>query len=799
MIDFMNLKSIVEKCYKQALKNKESCIYIEDILVEFFKTYKNPDFLKDYNEKINLFVDYLKEVKQQRKINQQQSEIDYTDFIRIDDVYYHPMVFDFFQIYSGLTSILGAYSLKDKKEEMYCIILLTIIFSENISLKTGIDVANIDDGKLSDKIRDYMTLSTISNNKDLYKTISATLKKLIGNKENPDNKIIIKLDDNEDDEDFSMPPNINIGNIIGVKKRENSAVEEYCTNLTQEVSKNFVKMVGREEELQELQEVLLRRDKPNVLLLGEPGVGKTKLIQGFTKAIIAKKCNEHFFGYTVYSLNLLELSSDTGLRGQLESNINALIKDLLSKEKVILYIDEIHQIKNDMDKFGDIASMLKPILTSGKIRVIGSTTESEYRKSLAKDSALERRFKLMHIKEPTIEQTINILKGIKKVYENFHEVKYTAKILNLIVNLSDKFIKDKYFPDKAIDLMDSIGAYCKRVGKPKDYTISEDDVYTIVSKLANLPKIQLEETEIDKLNKLGDTIKEKIIGQDKAIDALVNGVMIAKSGLREQSKTALTLFFKGPSGVGKTETIKQLADKLNIPLYRYDMSEFMEEHTVSKLIGTPPGYVGYQDGKAGSGLLVNQVKTTPNCIVLLDEIEKANPKVLNVFLQIMDNGKITSSSGVEADFSNVYLFMTSNVGASASDKMASIGFGADNSQSASEEFFNSSFSPEFRNRLDGAISFNNLSDEVLNKITDNELNSLKNTLNDKKVKMVYDTSVVNYISKKASKENLGARPIKRIIHNEIKSIISKELVCGKLYKGGKLTVSVENESLKFKY
>lgn len=781
---FMKFKDLINECSKDAKKSGDVCVYIEDVLVKFFETNKIPDYLKGYRVKINKYVKFLKQVHKDRVKNQVENT-DYSDFTEVDGVFFQPTLYDFFEIFSGIDMSLSMFTMKSDEERTYSLVILTIMFSQDLMLKAGCDDAGLDD-EIIDNIREYMTKSTMESNNQLLKTL---------------NKIMGKQNNAPNEEGAMLMPQIRIiSNNRGEQDEDYSYLEEYCTNLTEEIGKvEWTKLVGRETEIQELQEILLRRDKPNAILVGEPGVGKTKLVQGFTKLIKQKKCNEFFNGYEVYQLNIMDLTAGTSLHGQFEERMSGIINELQQKEKVILYIDEIHQIRNDSERVADIASMLKPLLTDGKIKIIGSTTEEEYRTSFGKDSALERRFKMLKVKEPTFEETIKILKGIKSVYEKYHNVKYDSKIIDLIAKLAEKYILDKRFPDKAIDLLDSIGAYCKQQNKQTDYKVSSDDVYTIVAKLANLPKIQLEENEIDKLAKLDEILKEKIIGQDTAIKDLVNGVMIAKSGLRERNKTALTLFFKGPSGVGKTESIKQLAEALSIPLYRYDMSEYMEEHTISKLIGTPPGYVGYENGRAGSGLLINQVKSTPYCIVLLDEIEKANPKVLNVFLQIMDNGKLTSSSGVEADFSNVFLFMTSNVGASESHKMASIGFGADNNKSASDEFFNSSFSPEFRNRLDGAVSFNNLTDEVMNKITDNELIGLRKVLADKKVKLGYDTSVVNYISGKASKENLGARPIKRIIHNEIKNVISKELVCGKLFKGGKLNITVNEDKLKFKY
>ena len=789
MYDFMELKDVIDRCKTNAQKKGEVCLYMEDVLIEFFCTQKLPKYLSKYKYKILSLVEKLHTIKNNRIEAQVVANCDFKS-IHLDDgeIYFHPTIYDFFQVYSMIESNMVLVEFKDPQEKLYSLIILTIFFSQDLMLKSAFDAAGLTDKIIRD-IQDH----AIKCVADMSQTLNNVLH----------NSLVKMLDDEfPDDDSFQVLPGIRITKGGRPADAEiKSYLETYCTNLTNVVqSKGWSKLIGRENELKEIEEVLLRKDKPNAILVGEAGIGKTKIVQGFAKQIAQKKCHDQFKDYEVWELNILELTSGTIMHGQFEERVNGIIKEIQQKQKVILYIDEIHNIKNDNDNVMDIAEMMKPILSTGEVRIIGSTTEEEYRRSIGKDVALERRFKTIHIKEPTTDETITILKGIKGSYEKYHKVSYGLPIIKQVVDLSEKYLVNRRFPDKAIELLDTIGAYCRSKNIEDGYKVSSDDVNTIVSRLANLPKITLETSEIERMKTLGDKIKEKIVGQDTAIDSLLDGVMISKSGLRERNKTALTLFFKGPSGVGKTETVKQLAENLNIPLFRYDMSEYMEEHTVSKLIGTPPGYVGYENGRAGSGLLVNQVKANPYCIVLLDEIEKANSKVLNVFLQVMDNGKLTSSSGNEADFSNVFLFMTSNVGATASHKMASIGFGADKDKNASDEFFNSSFSPEFRNRLDGAISFNNLSNEVMSKITNNELDELKKILATKKVKLSYDTLVVDYISRKASEENLGARPIKRIIHNEIKNIISKEIVYGKLAKGGKLAISIDEQNrLKFKY
>lgn len=777
------MKVLIDSCKVDSINQHSNYVFLEEFVLKFLETNKIPNvFNKNFDKKINLFKSKLKEAIKFRKENEVKIS---------DEIIFHPDIENFLQVFKML-EVIAAFDMSE--DNWYCLFLLAIHESTSQTLRQLFYNSGFDEEFIA-FLQEHLELINFAETNDLKSFLLGTMAT------DSQNSGAVK------DEDGILPQRLPLFafDMKGTQGEETN-LKDYTTDICELVKdKSWTKLIGREKELEEIQQILLRKDKPNLILIGEPGVGKTKLVQGFANAINKKKVHSFFQDYKVYELNLLELISGTSLRGQFEERLNGIFKEIKKLGNVILYIDEIHMIKNDNSSAErmDIASILKPLLTSGQIRIIGSTTNEEYMGSFAKDKALQRRFQNCFINAPSPEQTLTILKGIKTKYEQFHHVSYSTKILNLIIDLSSRYMTDKNFPDKAIELMDTIGAFCNFQKNEKNsltiYKITDTDVYKVISEILKMPVVNLTTSEQEKLKFLKEEMMKVVIGQEKAIDGIVNGVMISKAGLRERNKTALTLFFRGATAVGKTECVKTLSTVLGIPLFRYDMSEFMEEHTVSKLIGSPPGYKGYEDGRAGSGLLINQVKSNPYCIILLDEIEKANPKVLNIFLQIMDNGKLTSSSGIEADFSNAFIFMTSNVGATVSHKMASIGFGASREDNGSDVVFNDTFSPEFRNRLDGAILFNNLTNEVLNKITEKFLIELKNILETKKVKLVYDTSVLEYISSKAEAERLGARPIKRIIHNEIKNVISKELVYGKLVNGGKLTISVKEKGLCFNF
>jgi len=793
----MYLKNIIDDCKNFAKVRKVNCVFIEDLLLNIFVTTGVPAGSPILNSDINKLKLALSEMVDDRQKNPAVQD----DWVRdFNDIAIHPMCIEFVISYGCLEQILNdnknIQKLSDRESVFYHTILLIMTINDPF-YQALVKEAKIKTSKLF-QIKKKFNISSYRINIPMSSEFE-----LKDNEEDDSDDFELTNDDLFDEldkligEDNKPKAKVKLVSPDSDERPEHQSKVSFTTDINKKVKgKGITKLIGREKELTDLQEILLRKDKPNAILIGSSGVGKTKLVDGLASLINKKKCNPSLKDYHIYELRLGELLSGTSYHGALEQRMVSLFESL-RRENSILFIDEIHMLKTQ-NTSSDIPNLLKTLLTSD-VKVIGATTPEEYAISFEKDKALQRRFQSLYINEPSYDETLKIVKGVSKSYEEYHGVKFGAKIQKLIVDLSDKYISSSSFPDKAIEVMDTLGAKHHKFDDTTKYQINELDVYDAVSKMVNIPKLQIATDEIEKLKNLKSDMLTKIIGQDNAIDKIVDGIMISKSGLRERNKIALSLFFKGPTGCGKTETIKVLADLLGIPLFRYDMSEYMEEHSISKLIGSPPGYVGYQDGRAGSGLLINQIKHNPNCIILLDEIEKAHPRVLNLFLQVMDNGRITSSSGVEADCSHAYLFMTSNIGATVSHKMAHIGFGANADEDASDDFFNSSFSPEFRNRLDGAVSFNQLNKEVMNKITDNALIELKNILESKKIKLKYDNDVVEYISGKAESEKLGARPIKRIIHNEIKNVISKEIVYGKLVKGGKLTIINDNKKLSFKY
>ena len=560
-------------------------------------------------------------------------------------------------------------------------------------------------------------------------------------------------------------------------------IKKYTIDLTEKVKKDdWIPIVGRNDEIDLLSQIILRHDKPNAILVGNPGVGKTKIVEGF-----AKSSNE----YTVYQLDTLGFMSSIMVKGEIEKRVKCLTEELMKIPNSILYIDEIHSLCANDGSGLDVASLLKPMMTDNSLKIIGSTTFEEYRKYIEKDEAFTRRFYKMVIEEPSYTETTTILNSIKKNYEEYYKLTYSKESIDEIMNLTNKFVFDKHYPDKAIDLLDMAGAYVKH--NDKDF-VTTSDIQKVISKMRNIPLSNISQSEEDIYKHLEDKLKEKIFGQDEAVEAVANAVIIARSGLRETSKTAISLMLLGASGVGKTEICKQLSEIMSIPLIRFDMSEYMEEHSVSKLIGSPPGYKDSGNGKAGNGLLINAIDENPHCVLLLDEIEKANSKIHNLLLQVMDNGKLTSSMGKQVSFENVFLIMTSNTGSYNAHKQ-SIGFG-NSSKTPSQEDYEKSFLPEFRNRIDKTITFNNLDNDVMIKICQKFLNELKEILLEKGIDFKFEKSIIDYIVKKASDENNGAREMKHIITNEIKNIIAKNIVFGN-YKKNKNILLTYNDKIEF--
>lgn len=572
--------------------------------------------------------------------------------------------------------------------------------------------------------------------------------------------------------------------------------QKYTSCLNEEVKQRTDPLVGREAILQRTIQVLCRRNKNNPIHIGEAGVGKTAITLGLAQLINENKVPKVLQGARIYALDLGSILAGTQYRGDFEKRLKKILEGIKKQEKPIIYIDEIHNIVG-AGALGagslDASNLLKPYLTEGKIRFIGATTFEEYKKYFEKDKGLVRRFQTIEVKEPTVEETLCILQGIKKYYEAYHGVRYTEDALNAAANLSAKYINDKFLPDKAIDLIDEAGAYSMmKEGDGKIKVIHAALIEETLSKMCHIPKQTVEKSEGTKLKHLEKELKAKVFGQDQAVEEVVRCIKLSRAGLNEENKPVASLLFIGPTGVGKTEIAKCLAKDLGIKLLRFDMSEYAEKHTVSKLIGSPPGYVGYEEG----GLLTDAIRKTPNCVLLLDEIEKAHSDIFNMLLQVMDYATLTDNQGKKADFRNVIFIMTSNVGASKIGKSL-VGFGERIIQGeAIMDEAKKVFTPEFRNRLNSIITFNHITEDMAYGIAQKELNHFKQKLAHKKVSMTFNKKCITYVAEKGISKEFGAREIKRLIESELKPLLVDELLFGKLEHGGKCKVLVTNNQFK---
>jgi len=575
--------------------------------------------------------------------------------------------------------------------------------------------------------------------------------------------------------------------------------EDFCENLNKSAAEGKIDpVIGRTNELVELTEVLARRKKNNVIIVGEPGVGKTAIAEGLALNIINDECPDILKGKIVYSLDVTSLVAGTKYRGEFEERAKEIFGQLEKKDDVILFIDEIHMIMGAGSAGGsniDIANLLKPLLAGGKLLVIGATTSEEYRENFEKDRALQRRFQKVVVEQPSKEDTKLIVKGLKKYYEEFHGLEYDEDAMDLAVDLAERYMHGKYNPDRAIDVIDVAGARNKL--HKIEGKIGRNAIEAAVSKITRIPMDMIDAKENANFSSLETNIKSKLFGQDKAVGALVESILVAKSGMRPTNKPIGSFLFVGPTGTGKTELCRQLAANLDVTLRKYDMSEYMESHSVSKLIGAPPGYVGHAEGGAGAGKLINDVEETPNCIVLLDEVEKAHPSVMNLLLQVMDDGRLTSSTGKTADFSNVILVMTSNLGAAQKSKRA-IGFSNDHDD-ASMQAVNKFFSPEFRNRLDAMVEFVALQREHIDMIVDKSINELNEMLADKNVRIELSPEAKVWMREKGYIPDMGARPLQRVINDNIKKPLSKEILFGALIDGGIARVEIVDDAVTFSY
>ncbi|MED5560370.1 MAG: ATP-dependent Clp protease ATP-binding subunit ClpA, partial [Pseudomonadota bacterium] len=576
---------------------------------------------------------------------------------------------------------------------------------------------------------------------------------------------ISKVNDGSDESGGSIPKADN--KTQSSKPEQKTSLEMYATNLNEKAEKGEIDpLIGRDFEVERISQILIRRRKNNPLLVGEAGVGKTAIVEGIAKLIYEKKAPLPIAESVVYALDMGALVAGTKYRGDFEKRLKALIVDLKKKKNAILFIDEIHTIIGAGSASGsvmDAANLLKPLLSSGQIRCVGSTTFQEFRGIFERDHALARRFQKVDVLEPSVDETYEILKGLKSKFEDHHKLKYTAKALKGAAELSDKHITDRFLPDKAIDILDEAGASQRLLPDyKKKKTVGIADIESIVAKIARIPEKSVSASDKTQLADLASNLKMVVFGQDKAIDSLSTSIKLARAGLREGTKPIGSFLFAGPTGVGKTEVCKQLSRILGVELVRFDMSEYMERHTVSRLIGAPPGYVGFDQG----GLLTDAVTKNPHSVVLLDEIEKAHPDVYNLLLQVMDHGTLTDNNGRKADFRNVILIMTTNAGAEAMSR-ASIGFSMQDHQSDGMEAIKKMFAPEFRNRLDDIVQFGELSIEVIKTVVDKFLVQLQSQLDEKKVFLDVDDKARLWLAQNGYDPKMGARPMERVIQEKI--------------------------------
>ncbi len=579
----------------------------------------------------------------------------------------------------------------------------------------------------------------------------------------------------------------------GEKNEKQSPLEQYTVNLNQLAKDGKIDpLIGRDYEVERVIQILCRRRKNNPLLVGEAGVGKTAIAEGLAWRITQKDVPEILADSIVYSLDMGALLAGTKYRGDFEQRLKGVLKSLKDKPNAVLFIDEIHTLIGAGAASGgtlDASNLLKPGLSSGALKCIGATTFTEYRGIFEKDAALSRRFQKIDVLEPTVEQTVEILKGLKSRFEEHHNVKYAVAALQAAAELSAKYINDRHLPDKAIDVIDEAGA-AQRILSPskRKKIISKAEVEEIVAKIARIPPANVSNDDRGKLKTLERDLKNVVFGQDKAIDMLASAVKMARSGLGKGDKPIGSFLFSGPTGVGKTEAAKQLAYIMGIDLIRFDMSEYMEQHAVSRLIGAPPGYVGFDQG----GLLTEAITKKPHCVLLLDEIEKAHPAIFNVLLQVMDHGTLTDNNGRKADFRNVIIIMTTNAGAEAINKSV-MGFTTVRESGDEMADIKRLFTPEFRNRLDAVVSFKALDEVVIMRVVDKFLLQLEAQLADKKVDVTFTDKLRKHLAKKGFDPLMGARPMQRLIQDTIRRALADELLFGRLTDGGRLTVDLDDK------
>ncbi len=586
-------------------------------------------------------------------------------------------------------------------------------------------------------------------------------------------------------------------NVSEGEKKE-SALAKYCVDLNAKSrSGDIDPLIGRSSEVERCIQVLCRRRKNNPLLVGDPGVGKTAIAEGLARKIVAEETPEVLANTTIYSLDMGALLAGTRYRGDFEERLKAVVSELEEHPDAVLFIDEIHTVIGAGATSGgamDASNLLKPALQGGKLRTMGSTTYKEFRQHFEKDRALSRRFQKIDVNEPSVEDATKILKGLKPYFEDHHGVKYTSDAIKSSVELASRYINDRKLPDSAIDVIDEAGAAQHLVQAAKRRkTIGQKEIEAVVAKIARIPPKNVSKDDAEVLKDLEASLKRVVFGQDPAIDALSSAIKLARAGLREPEKPIGNYLFSGPTGVGKTEVAKQLADTLGVEMLRFDMSEYMEKHAVSRLIGAPPGYVGFDQG----GMLTDGVDQHPHCVLLLDEIEKAHPDVYNILLQVMDHGKLTDHNGRTVDFRNVILIMTSNAGAAEQAKSA-IGFGRERRDGEDTAAIERTFTPEFRNRLDAVISFAPLGKRTILTVVEKFVLQLEAQLMDRNVTIELTRPAAEWIAEKGYDDKMGARPLARVIQEHIKKPLAEELLFGKLAKGGLVKVGVKDGALELR-
>ena len=584
----------------------------------------------------------------------------------------------------------------------------------------------------------------------------------------------------------------------GKAAEKDSALEKYCIDLNAKSLQGDVDpLIGRDLEVERCIQVLCRRRKNNPLLVGDPGVGKTAIAEGLARKITQGQTPAILSKTTIYSLDMGSLLAGTRYRGDFEERLKAVMTEMEEHEDAVLFIDEIHTIIGAGATSGgamDASNLLKPALQGGKLRCMGSTTYKEFRQHFEKDRALARRFQKIDVDEPSVEDSIKILKGLKPYFEEHHDVKYTADAIKIAVELAARYINDRKLPDKAIDVIDEAGAAQHLLSDSKRRkTIGVKEIEAVVAKIARIPPKAVSKDDAEVLRDLEAGLKRVVFGQDSAIETVASAIKLARAGLREPEKPIGNYLFAGPTGVGKTEVAKQLADGLGVKLIRFDMSEYMEKHAISRLIGAPPGYVGFDQG----GMLTDSVDQNPHCVLLLDEIEKAHPDVFNILLQVMDHGKLTDHNGRTTDFRNVVLIMTSNAGASEMSK-AAIGFGRDRREGEDTAAIERTFTPEFRNRLDAVVSFAPLGRDVIAQVVEKFVLQLEAQLMDRNVSIEITKAAADWLGDKGYDNKMGARPLGRVIQEHIKKPLAEELLFGKLTKGGIVKVGVKAGELDLK-